>query len=287
MPVIAYLTQLEHSQWLDARDLAAMQTRQLASRLADARAHCSIFREALAAAPVATDANARELLERLPLLTRSQLQDVAHRVYSSAPPPAHGTITVKTTSGSTAQPVNVRVTAASLALRHALLVRGMLWHALDFRRSIAMVRTTTAKSDNLTEEQDGWVFLFRCSPPRAVRTRPTLRCRSNANSPGSTNRLSDDVSVECRGAARAFPAGSGQCLEDPDRRRDAARKRDRRCQTDLGRGSSRHVQFGGIRSHRHSMQNQRALSRNGRVPHRRDFARGWIAMRTGRDRDAS
>lgn len=155
--VHAYLAQLDQSQWLGAQELAAMQARQLASRLGDARVHCTLFRERLAGAPFATEGNARAILASLPLLTRSQLQDLADSVYSAAVPEAHGRVKSNSTSGSTGQPVNVRSTAMSRALRLAFLLRGMLWHGLDFSRSIAMVRSMVAVKDvNQALEQDGW-----------------------------------------------------------------------------------------------------------------------------------
>ncbi len=133
-----FYAQLMQSQWLDPRQLRQMQALQLAARLEHAAKHSRHFGALLPKEEIDPQ-RAIDLLRRLPLLTRSDLQHDAASVYCAVTPD-HGGVQEKNTSGSTGQPVTVKCTAAAFALRSAFTLRAHSWFRLDYRQAFAAIR---------------------------------------------------------------------------------------------------------------------------------------------------
>ena len=81
--------------------------------------------------------------QRIPVLTRSDVQRIGEALFSEALPPSHGKVSVIKTSGSTGRPIEVRGTELTQTMWRAFLMRDHLWHGRDFGRAFAAIRATS------------------------------------------------------------------------------------------------------------------------------------------------
>jgi phenylacetate-CoA ligase len=148
---LALQYQLERSQWLAAEDLQALQFRQLGELLKHAYGTVPFYRwqwhDAYESARTVTP----EAFARLPLLTRTSLQDQFEALKSGNMPGAHGTVTSGTTSGSTGRVVRTLKTDLTELWWQALTLRDHLWHRRDFSGKLAAIRQGVALG-----EASGW-----------------------------------------------------------------------------------------------------------------------------------
>ncbi|MCC7484362.1 MAG: phenylacetate--CoA ligase family protein [Burkholderiales bacterium] len=137
---LALQFQLGLSEWYDGASLAALQFRQLEVLLRHAHATVPYYRERWHGLydPSASLDAAR--FARLPLLTRSALQQQFGALTSSAPPTAHGAPSETRSSGSTGTPVRVLKTPVSQLVWQAVMLREHLWHRRDFGAKLAVIR---------------------------------------------------------------------------------------------------------------------------------------------------
>jgi phenylacetate-CoA ligase len=137
---LALLQQLEQSQWLEPHVIESCQLRQLSALLNHAWTTVPWYRERWQglfdpAAPIT-----RESLERLPLLTRRDLQDGFDALKSSQLPREHGQAQVQRTSGSTGAPVHFLTTSLTTLYWNVFTLRDHLWHHRDLGQKLAVVR---------------------------------------------------------------------------------------------------------------------------------------------------
>lgn len=132
--------QLTESQWLPAQELEKFQRAQLFRRLSFAAQHRTDLQGVVRRLPWRDqDVSLFGLLNELPVLTRRDLQ-TNHDDWHAPAPDSHGKVSVLKTSGSSGEPVSVRVTAQLFQLRAALTLRGHVWHGLNFRSAFAAIR---------------------------------------------------------------------------------------------------------------------------------------------------
>ncbi len=137
---LALLFLLERSQWLPADDLRELQLRQLDVVLRHAYATVPYYRDQWDGLYDPAVALTRERLARLPLLTRSQLQDRFEALRSADIPPAHGAVGEARTSGSTGAPVRVMKTQLSTLLWSAFALRDHIWGKRNLLGKLAAIR---------------------------------------------------------------------------------------------------------------------------------------------------
>jgi phenylacetate-CoA ligase len=132
--------QLNDSQWLGRAEIEQLQREQLFRRLSFAAQHQPDWPHLIRRLPwQATDVPLAQLMSELPILTRRDLQTSAGTWRASAPV-SHGKVSELKTSGSSGEPVSVRVTAQVFMLRAALTLRGHEWHGLNFKAPFAAIR---------------------------------------------------------------------------------------------------------------------------------------------------
>ena len=141
--LLAVLFQLERSQWQPADALQAEQFRQLADVVAHAYRTVPFYKAAFDKEGVnprtaATVAN----WNRLPLLTRRDVQLSGAKLHSTEVPKQHGPVCSMATSGSTNAPVVTLGTEITEFFWRALTLRDHFWHKRDFSRSVAAIRHT-------------------------------------------------------------------------------------------------------------------------------------------------
>lgn len=140
--VLGRLRQLQESEWLAPAQFAEQRRLGLAALLDHAIRFSPLMARRAAAAGVGS-ANLRDhdVLARLPLLDRRDLQADGD-LFCTAIPQPHEPLTSASSSGSTGEPVTVHHTLVSRIDYAALTLREHLWHGSDFTRVLAAVRTT-------------------------------------------------------------------------------------------------------------------------------------------------
>jgi phenylacetate-CoA ligase len=78
---------------------------------------------------------------QLPLLTKATLRSEGHTLNALVVPHPHMPLAVVRTSGSTGIPVEVRTTAVTRTVWHALALREHLWQQRDFSKRLGVVRS--------------------------------------------------------------------------------------------------------------------------------------------------
>jgi len=139
--IAAVLQQLERSQWWPRERIEAMQLRQLALAAGHAIRHVPAYRERLSpiAERIASTPSAQDW-DRVPLLTRAQIQASTDRLRAASMPESHLPIGQMKTSGSTGIPLLVLTTAVTRLLWDAFAMREHLWHRRDFRAKLGVIR---------------------------------------------------------------------------------------------------------------------------------------------------
>ena len=139
---LAMLQQLDQSQWWSPEALFAQQLRQAGALLTHASRQLPFYRARLAAAgfdpgkPLTP-----EIWDRVPVLTRADLQQAGDRLYASKLPAGHGDTYELSTSGSTGRPVKARTSGAMQLMWDVLTLREHLWHRRDFSAKLAAIRS--------------------------------------------------------------------------------------------------------------------------------------------------
>ncbi len=155
--ILALLGQFEQSQWWPPETLREQQFRQLELLLRHAAATVPFYRERLAQAGIGPGAPVTpeltpELWNRIPVLTRREVQGAFEALRSERIPKSHGRRSSVYTSGSTATPIKVLKTDISQLFWQALTVRDHLWHRRDLGGKLAAIRPT---KDNAAAYPDG------------------------------------------------------------------------------------------------------------------------------------
>lgn len=143
--ILALLYQLEQTQWWPAERLAARQLEQAGALLAHAHAEVPFHRDRLRAAGF--DPSARlspDSWSRLPILRRGEIQEAGERLFSQAPPPAHGAVSEIFTSGSTGRPIRALRSQLWSLFWSAFTLRDHFWHRRDLGGKLAAIRESGA-----------------------------------------------------------------------------------------------------------------------------------------------
>lgn len=144
--LLSLLFQLEQTQYFPETLLRARQLRQLGELVQHAARSSNFYQQRLRAVGI-VDSLDWERFEALPLLTRRDLLTQAEHIHAREVPSAHGAWQEVQTSGSTGQVVAVRRTGLTDLFWLALSMRDHLWHARDFRKTLAVIRANTPSSE--------------------------------------------------------------------------------------------------------------------------------------------
>ena len=165
---LAMQFQLDQSQWWSPQALAHHQMRQLRLLLRHAAASVPYYRDCFARVGINADSDfAVEDFQRLPVLTRGNVQEAATALYSTACPQEHGAQMEGQSGGSTGTPIHFRGTELNNLLWHAFTMRDHLWHGRDFGGKLAAIRARVG-ADTLP----GWGLpvdaVFRSGPAKTL-----------------------------------------------------------------------------------------------------------------------
>jgi phenylacetate-CoA ligase len=139
---IAVVHQLQQTQWWPPQALVEMQLRQLALLARHAAKTVPFYRDRLdPLSGIKGGELIPDIWRKLPLLTRSEIQDAGDNLISTELPPDHGRTFDIRTSGSTGRPVRVKGTSVTRILNSAFNLRNHLWHGRDFSASVGAIQT--------------------------------------------------------------------------------------------------------------------------------------------------
>jgi phenylacetate-CoA ligase len=139
--VLAVCFQLGQTQWLQPGELRRLQLCQAEVLVRHALQTVPFYREHYGRAGYSLRAPLTdEQFAGLPLLARAQIQEAGERIFSTAPPAAHGRVSAGQTSGSTGRPIVYRSTGLTTLLWRAITLRDHDWHRRDYRGRLAAVR---------------------------------------------------------------------------------------------------------------------------------------------------
>jgi phenylacetate-CoA ligase len=158
--MLAVLHQFRATERLPPPDLERLQFRQLTELLSHASRAVPHYGPILAAAgftpgqPVTA-----ELWQRLPILTRAQVQAAGAQLHARELPPGHGSVSTATTSGSSGRPVTIRKSALFQFYWQCLTLRDQEWQHRDAAATWMAIlrddqRTDPAKQPPLRRTSD-------------------------------------------------------------------------------------------------------------------------------------
>lgn len=142
--LLAIYHQLGSTQWLSPGALERLQLAALDRLLEHATRTVPYYRDRPEYAEVAAQPLTPESWRRLPVLTRSELQDAGESLRSGSVPSDHLPLNETVTSGSTGRPVRAVTTAVTHLFWMALTLREQLWHGRDLTATLAAIRTPAA-----------------------------------------------------------------------------------------------------------------------------------------------
>lgn len=147
MPLYSIFLQLERSQWLSARCIEQLQSRQLEALLAHVWDTVPWYHSRLRDAGILPGRPVdRAAWQSLELLSRRDLQDAGYLMRSSKVPAEHGKAVLKRTSGSTGQPVEVLRSGLDLLMWHAITLRDHAWHERDLSGRLCAIRAFATRT---------------------------------------------------------------------------------------------------------------------------------------------
>ncbi len=139
--LLSILSQLEQTQWLSEAELLEYQFKQIRPLLIHAYHTTNFYQKKL------DEINFNPLQElnlgiwqKIPILTRYDLQKEGHNLISQQPIKSHGNINFTETSGSTGQPVKVAKTALCNIFWRGFSLREHLWSGQDHQQKLAVIR---------------------------------------------------------------------------------------------------------------------------------------------------
>lgn len=140
-PMLAMQYQLEQTQWLSPEALQEQQLAQLLKVLHHANKTVPFYQEHFRKANFKPGKNLDiGDLQRIPVLTRDQINEAQNSLTSTQPPAAHGKTFEISTSGSTGKPIKILGTSVSKFYWQAFTLREHLWHRRDASAKLSAIR---------------------------------------------------------------------------------------------------------------------------------------------------
>jgi phenylacetate-CoA ligase len=165
--VLSLLYQFDQSQWWSADQLADHQLAQIGVLLEHFGRTSPYYAKRLADAGYdGTVPLDMAQLQRIPPLTRTDLQSAGTELHSTAVPKDHGRTLRSASSGSTGRPVTALKTDINQTFHRALNLRNHLWHKRDLSAKFATIRGYDAgvAMAPLGRHAKSWTSVFATGP---------------------------------------------------------------------------------------------------------------------------
>jgi len=139
--IAALNAELNDIQWLDPDAVEALQMAQFRVLLQFSIEHSSFYAQHTAGSGVSVrEFDSIESLQRLPLLSRQDLQRAGDGFFCVEVPADQGKIFDTQTSGSTGQPVRVRRTGVNRLFGHVYSLRNYDWQQIPYNTRYSIIR---------------------------------------------------------------------------------------------------------------------------------------------------
>jgi len=139
--ISALSAELNETQWLSPEAIETRQMRQFRHLLRFVVQHSPWYARRLSAAVGnVSEFDSIESLQRLPLLSRQDLQSAGDEFYCVDVPADQGKIAETQTSGSTGEPVRIRKTGINQLFWYACTLRDHAWHEIPFDARFSAIR---------------------------------------------------------------------------------------------------------------------------------------------------
>ena len=153
---LALLYQLERSQWWSPELLLEKQFVQLNALLEHSLATVPYYSDSLTAAGFETGMFwTPELWQKIPILSRAELQDAGTKLHSAALPLGHGPTSVISSTGSTGRPIQSVTTRIRQLFWEAITIREHLWQRRDASGKLASIRAFPSGSADYPDGAQG------------------------------------------------------------------------------------------------------------------------------------
>ncbi len=162
--ILALQYQLNESQWWPAETLVRVQLGQLELLIRHAGRTVPFYRQRLDFLRGARRGTLTpEVLARIPILKRADVQAAGDDLVSRRIPKDHGKVGIIRTSGSTGRPITIMGTDVTRLFWLALNLRYHLWHGREFSARVGCIRNLTGASADAAgnDEEANWVPGFR------------------------------------------------------------------------------------------------------------------------------
>lgn len=134
----ALISQCELAQWRSPKRQQQKQLRSLQSLLGYAKQHSPFYAERLQQLDI--EQLSWEQFRNIPLLTREQLREAGTQIDCTVVPQAHEPVKSTMTSGSTASPVEIRMTERVAMQWSCNALRDHIWHDRDAALTMSAIR---------------------------------------------------------------------------------------------------------------------------------------------------
>ena len=165
--VLALQYQWEQTQWWPHETLLKHQFRQIELLLAHAARTVPFYRERLKILTGTKRGDLTlDLFRRIPLLTRTDIQEAGDALITRRLPKGHGKPFDLSTSGSTGSPITVKGTGITGLFLNALNLRYHIWHDRDFSGKTAKIvrQSPSAAADETGRHRSTWVPGYPSGP---------------------------------------------------------------------------------------------------------------------------
>ena len=140
------LAQLEQSQFLSSEQIFVQQSRQLEALFLHARDSSAFYRQRFMKAGIDPHAPITpDVIRRIPILTRLDMQEAGDRLNTNSLPRGHGKRFQIKSSGTTGRAVVVLKTTLTQIFYYAFNLRNHIWHGHDFKGKLAIIRYVANK----------------------------------------------------------------------------------------------------------------------------------------------
>lgn len=165
--VLALVSQFEETEWWPMDRLVVSQLDQLTRLITHFCRTSPLVADRMCRAGIREgDRVTVESFQRIPFLTRLNLQDQRGRLLSTEPPSDHGRTGQVSTSGSMGSPVHVHKSEVSEIFHHALNLRSHLWHKRIFTHKFATIMCYVDDHADFPDGccEDTWTVGYRTGP---------------------------------------------------------------------------------------------------------------------------
>lgn len=157
--ILAILQQLERSQWWTESQHTRVQLHQLSILIHYAHKNIPYHRDRIEAAGINKGERVTlDQWQKLPIMTRDEVQQAGPELDSLRVPPEHGQIRELASSGTTGAPIRIKATDMHMLMWKVFTMRDHFWHNRDLSKKLAVIRYSRDESNKPPKgaQSDNW-----------------------------------------------------------------------------------------------------------------------------------